>query len=80
MHNSCVPQWNQSNDFPFTDHGEFITLEVFDKTNEHEVDDPDVEIGSAKVTVGKMLLAGGSMEVELKKSNSIGHQQAYLSL
>jgi hypothetical protein len=68
IHNTCVPAWNESRDYGFTDHGQFITLDVWDK-NERE-EDPDVAVGSAKITVGKVLLAGGSMDVELKRKHS----------
>jgi Ca2+-dependent lipid-binding protein len=52
IHNTCIPAWNESQEYPLTDHGQFITLDVFDK-NERE-EDPDVEVGSAKITVGKV--------------------------
>jgi len=40
-------------------------LEMWDE-NERSFD-PDIEVGSAKTTVGKILLAGGGMELELKR-------------
>jgi hypothetical protein len=64
-HNSVSPIWDESKDFPLMDPGQIITMNAWDK-NEREYD-PDVPIGSAKTTVGKLLLAGGSMDLELKK-------------
>ena len=45
------------------DHSQVIAMDVFDQNE--RVFDPDVPLGSAKTTVGKVLLAGGSMELEL---------------
>jgi Ca2+-dependent lipid-binding protein len=64
-HNTITPAWNESHTFNLLDHGQIITVNAWDK-NEREYD-PDVEIGSAKTTVGKLLLAGGSMDLEMKK-------------
>ena len=77
-HNICVPVWNESREYPLTDHGQFITLDVFDK-NERE-EDPDVEVGSAKITVGNVLLAGGSMDVELKRKYSSRATGVFITL
>jgi hypothetical protein len=78
LHNTCVPAWNESREYSLADHGQFITLDVFDK-NEREYD-PDVEVGSAKITVGKVLLAGGSMEVELKRKHSSRATGVFITL
>jgi Ca2+-dependent lipid-binding protein len=63
--NCVAPVWKESQDFSLLDHGQIITLNAWDK-NEREFD-PDLVVGSTKTTVGKLLLAGGSMELELKK-------------
>jgi len=63
--NSCTPKWNESKEYPLQDHSQVISLEMWDE-NERSFD-PDIEVGSAKTTVGKILLAGGGMELELKR-------------
>ena len=62
--NSCVPTWDESKEYPLTDQGEIITIDVFDTTERDH--DAERDVGSAKVTVGKVLLAGGCLDVELK--------------
>ena len=62
--NSITPEWNESSDYLLSNHGQIVTIAVFD---EDKGGDKDDELGSARVTVGKLLLAGGLTEVELKR-------------
>lgn len=61
--NTCPPQWNESKECDLQDHSQAVTSDVHDKNERSH--DPDVELGSAKTTVGNILLAGGSVELEL---------------
>ncbi|CAB9506684.1 Extended synaptotagmin-2 [Seminavis robusta] len=61
--NNCNPVWNESKEYSLQSHSQVIALEVLDK-NERSYD-PDLHVGSAKTTVGNVLLAGGSVELEL---------------
>jgi len=60
--NSVTPEWNEFSDYLLSNHGQMITITVFDEDKGHDKDD---ELGGARITVGKLLLAGGLMDVEL---------------
>lgn len=61
--NSFTPFWEETNTYRLLDHSQIISLEAFDEDG-GSGDDDDF-LGSARVAVGKILLAGGSTEVEL---------------
>lgn len=62
--NSITPEWNESSDYLLSNHGQMITVTVFD---EDKGSDEDDELGGARITVGKLLLAGGLTDVELRQ-------------
>ena len=64
--NTCKPEWDESHVFLMSDHSEVVSIEMIDKNSRKF--DPDQEIGSTKIAVGKLLLAGGTLELELKRS------------
>ena len=70
-YNTCSPTWEEHKDFPLQDHGQLVTLEVWDMNE--EVIGNGIPLGSTKTTVGKLLMSGGSMELEvLKEGRSSG--------
>jgi Ca2+-dependent lipid-binding protein len=70
-YNTCSPTWEEHEDFPLQDHGQLVTLEVWDMNE--EVIGNGIPLGSTKTTVGKLLMSGGSMELEvLKEGHSSG--------
>lgn len=61
--NSFTPFWQETQQFEMRDHSQIISIEVWDEdTGSNDTDDM---LGSARVSVGKILLAGGSFDVEL---------------
>jgi hypothetical protein len=65
QYNTCSPKWNEYKDFPLQDHGQLVALEVWDM-NEEEIGN-GISLGSTKTTVGKLLMAGGSVELDIQK-------------
>lgn len=60
---SVEPTWNESQVFTMRKQGQALQIDVFDEDRgEHDTDD---YLGSARMSVGKLLLAGGSSEIEL---------------
>jgi len=68
--NTCTPEWNESKEYPLQDHAQIVSLELWDE-NERSFD-PDVFVGRAKTTVGNLLLAGGSLDLELQRPQQKG--------
>jgi Ca2+-dependent lipid-binding protein len=65
---SVSPEWtNESSVYPLTSNNQSIVLEVFDANSRGK----DDFYGTARVTVGKILLGGGTMELEIQK-NGLG--------
>ena len=62
--NSTSPEWNQSFEFAVDHHGQEVRIDAFDE--DRGAGDSDDFIGSAKATIGKLLMAGGTMDVELQ--------------
>jgi Ca2+-dependent lipid-binding protein len=62
--NSTEPVWNEVADFFVSDKSEMIIIDAFDY--DKGIMDKDDELGSAQVSIGKLLSAGGAMEVELE--------------
>ena len=62
--NSLAPEWNESNTYPFLNHSQILHIEVFDEDSGRR--DKDDYLGTARVTVGKILLAGGSQDIEIE--------------
>jgi Ca2+-dependent lipid-binding protein len=65
-HNNTSPTWNEHHDWPLEDHGEMVTVTLWDHDEDGRGE--DTILGSAKTTIGKLLMAGGPAEVELRKS------------
>jgi len=65
VRNSTTPEWNESADYLLSDHGQMISLSLFDEDKRRDADD---YLGGARITVGKLLLAGGLKDVELEKA------------
>ena len=63
--NSVSPEWNEFKDFSVLNYGQAINIDVFDEDKGKS--DADDYIGSAKIPIGKLLLAGKAMDVELFK-------------
>jgi len=64
--NSVKPMWNESKEYPFVNHGQIIDINVWDENRRGK----DDYIGNARVTVGELLLKGGTMEMELLNEGS----------
>ena len=62
--NSVTPEWNEFSDYLLSDHGQMVSITVFDEDKRGNKDD---ELGGARITVGKLLLADGLKDVELHK-------------
>ena len=56
------PVWNEHKDYPLQSHGQVIHLEVFEDDNKKE---NNPYYGSIRTTVGKVLLAGGTLQQEV---------------
>jgi hypothetical protein len=66
--NNTTPAWNESSDFLLSDHGQIISIEAYDEDKGSR--DADDRLGSARIAVGKLLLAGGIMDVELQQAGT----------
>ena len=64
IQNSLSPTWDESKSFRMQDHGQIISISAFDEDGGRN--DEDDALGSARVSVGKILLAGGNFDVELQ--------------
>jgi hypothetical protein len=65
VRNSITPAWNEISDYPLADHGQIISIEAYDEdTGRRDADDL---LGSARIAVGKLLLSGGTVDVELEQ-------------
>lgn len=53
-------------EYPFANHGQIIDIHVWDENRRGK----DDYIGHARVTVGEILLKGGSMEMEIDKEGA----------
>jgi Ca2+-dependent lipid-binding protein len=62
--NNLSPTWGEQKDFLFLNHGQILNIDVFDDNSGRNRKD-DL-LGTARVTVGKIFLAGGSMDIEIK--------------
>lgn len=63
VQNSLAPVWNESKAFTMMNHAQTLQINVFDEdTGRHDADD---ELGNARISVGKLLLAGGTFDVEI---------------
>jgi Ca2+-dependent lipid-binding protein len=65
VRNSTTPSWNVSKDYLLSNHGQIVTLTVFDEDKGRR--DKDDELGSARIAIGKLLLASDLEDVELKR-------------
>jgi hypothetical protein len=75
-HNTIKPVWEEHKDFPLEDHGELVRLQVWDM-NEETIGN-GILLGDATTTVGKLLMAGRSTELEIQKSGR--NSGIYISL
>jgi hypothetical protein len=57
------PEWNESKDFMLSDNDQIISIEAWDE--DKGALDSDDFLGSSKVTVGDLLLAGTTLELDL---------------
>jgi Ca2+-dependent lipid-binding protein len=65
VRNRITPAWNVISNCPLTDHGQIVSIEAYDEdTGRRDADDL---LGSARIAVGKLLLAGGTVDVELEQ-------------
>jgi Ca2+-dependent lipid-binding protein len=62
--NNLEPVWNEAKEYPLLNHSQIVHIDAFDQDTGRK--DADDHLGSARVTVGKLLLAGGSIDVELE--------------
>lgn len=62
--NTLTPEWKETNGFLLSDYGQVIRIHAMDE--DKGTLDADDELGSARVAVGELLLAGRTMEVELQ--------------
>eukprot|EP00978_Attheya_sp_CCMP212_P005678 scaffold12731_cov43-Attheya_sp.AAC.1 len=74
--NNLSPEWNEAGDFLLSDHDQIVSVNAVD---EDFGLDPDDDLGTCKFSVGEMLLAGKTTELELQKENGTG-TGAYLTL
>mmetsp|Transcript_14405 Transcript_14405/g.23796 ORF Transcript_14405/g.23796 Transcript_14405/m.23796 type:complete len:670 (+) Transcript_14405:112-2121(+) len=65
--NNLSPEWKESNDFLLCDNDQIVSIEAWDEDN--GALDSDDFLGTADVTVGDILLAGKTLEVELQQDN-----------
>lgn len=63
VRNSVAPTWNEKKTFKLLNHSQILNINVFDEDNGRN--DEDDFLGSVRVAVGKILLAGGVLDVEL---------------
>jgi Ca2+-dependent lipid-binding protein len=64
---NLAPTWNEANDYLLCDNDQIVSIEAWDEDN--GALDKDDFLGSANVTVGEILLAGKTLEVELQIDN-----------
>lgn len=62
--NSYTPFWQETQQFEMRDHSQIVNVEVWDEDSGSS--DKDDMLGAARVSVGKILLAGGGLDVELQ--------------
>jgi hypothetical protein len=74
--NTTEPVWNESTEYALSDKSQIISIDVLDE--DKGVRDEDDLLGSARVAIGKLLLAGGTMDVELLLKGVAS--SAYISL
>lgn len=58
------PVWNEAKLYKMNTHSQILNIHAFDEDN--GVNDPDDDLGKARLSIGKVLLAGGSFDCELK--------------
>ena len=64
--NTLTPEWNEYRDYVLHSHGQIISVDVFDEAEGEKRDrTQDILFGSVRVTVGKVLFAGGVVEKEI---------------
>ena len=63
--NSTEPEWNESAAFLFSGNTDVVTVEAYDKDSGRR--DGDDFLGSGQVTVGKLILSGGKMDLLLQE-------------
>mmetsp|Transcript_16962 Transcript_16962/g.37044 ORF Transcript_16962/g.37044 Transcript_16962/m.37044 type:complete len:896 (+) Transcript_16962:122-2809(+) len=61
--NNFAPFWEESKTYHLKGHSQVLKIEAWDEDGGHK--DPDDFLGKARISVGKILLAGGSYDVEL---------------
>lgn len=59
---SVAPAWNESQVYTFTSEKQVITVDALDANSKSD----DTPLGGFRVAMGKVLLSGGKMEVELE--------------
>ena len=57
-----TPEWNESHTYAFLNHSQILHIEVYDEDSRGD----DDHLGTIRVTVGKIILAGGTMDVEIE--------------
>lgn len=62
-HNNVTPEWNESKKWVLVDHSQKVLIKGWDKNERKE--DQDVPIGVVSTTIGNLLLAGRSVDLEL---------------
>lgn len=65
--NHLEPEWNETSDFLLCDNDQIVSLEAWDEDN--GALDADDFLGIANITVGEILLAGKTIEVELQQDH-----------
>ena len=64
---SIAPEWkDESSDYTMTSNNQTVVLNVYD-ANRRGADD---HVGTARITVGKVLLCGGLMDLEIQKNGA----------
>lgn len=64
---SITPVWNnESSEYPMTSNNQVIVLDIYDANSKGG----DNLLGTARITVGKVLLGGGSMELEVQQNGT----------
>jgi hypothetical protein len=67
--NKLTPAWSETGDFLLSDNDQFLKVDAWDEDKGKF--DADDFLGTAELTIGDMLLAGKTMEVELLDENNI---------
>lgn len=76
--NSTQPQWNEVKDFVLSEYDQAIKIHAWDEDKMPL--DPDDELGEVEITVGDLLVAGGTAEVELLDCKTGAGTGAFLKL